>query len=108
MCSVRPRFSWITSSPPFGFRAGAHAASSGFVCELGNVIGWVGTASHSVTRPSFERCRRFDEPAAACSVNAASIVVAVAPVTPSRPSLRIASRRVMMPSAWSSATSSAR
>jgi hypothetical protein len=38
---------------------------------------------------------------------ASSAAAAVAP-RPSRPSRRIASRRVMMPSAWSSATSSAR
>jgi hypothetical protein len=45
---------------------------------------------------------------AALASNADRSVVAAAPPSPSSPRRRIASLRVMIPSAWSSATSSAR
>ena len=78
-----------------------------------NVIGVVATGAHSEVVPSGWPCRcpppfPWSPPTFAAAASAASIEDAVAAPTPSRPSLRIASRRVMIPSAWSSATSSAR
>ena len=51
MWSVRPRFSWITSTPPRGFVAAAHAAIK-VPFGPANVIGWLATGAHSVERPS--------------------------------------------------------
>ena len=70
----------------------------------------VGTGAHSIDAPSAEECLGpFDR----CLLSAArgklaNSEEATAPLTPSRPNRRIASRRVMIPLAWSSATSSAR
>ncbi len=109
MWSVSPRFSWMTSTPPRTRAAGAQAAIS-VPRGPANVIGWVATGAHIVWRPSPPcPCPCPPSPPFSRAVASAAIiaVAAVAP-TPSSPSLRIASRRVMIPSTWSSATSSAR
>jgi hypothetical protein len=94
--------------------AGAQAAMS---CPRGpaNVIGVVASGAHSATLPPRRPERRRAPPLAAARVFAAaspaaalSSAIAALPLTPSSPNLRTASRRVMIPSAWSSATSSAR
>jgi hypothetical protein len=107
MWSVSPRFSWMTSTPPFERSAGAHAPMS-VLRGPANVISSVATGAHSVVRPPPScRARGARGALAACAARV-SIAVAADAVTPSSPSRRMASRRVMMPSAWSSATSSAR
>lgn len=113
MWSLRPRFSWMTRTAPFVLpTAGAQAAIS-VPRGPANVIASVAAGAHSTTVPRAPpRPRERAPPAplvAAASLAAApSIAIAALPVTPSSPSRRTASRRVMMPSTWSSATSSAR
>ena len=111
MWSVSPRFSWMTSTPPRGLAAGAHAAIS-VPFGPANVIG-----SRRDRRPVVARRRRGRvrapcavavASAAPAAASAASIVEPPRAPSPSSPSRRIASRRVMIPSTWSSATSSAR
>src|SRR6266511_424705 len=107
MWSFRPRFSWMTRTPPRASSAAAHAPKS--VRPLGptNVIGSVAPAA---CKPAaWAALVRGARPAAAASAaNPASNDEAAAIPSPSRPSLRSASRRVMIPSTWSSAISSAR
>jgi hypothetical protein len=115
MWSVRPRFSWITRTPPSGRSAAAQAAIS-VPRGPSKVIGSVATGAHSSTsgwRPPWPCPRRPRRLAGAVdawlrAASAASIADAAAVPTPSSPRRQTASRRVMMPSAWSSATSSAR
>ena len=85
-------------------------------CGPGNVIGSRRDRRPRVSTPAGPACARPRRAvAAACRAVGARArprpasrpAAAVAP-RPSRPRRRIASRRVMMPSAWSSATSSAR
>jgi hypothetical protein len=90
---LSPRFSWITSTPPRGEAAAAHAAiSDPFGPE--NVIASVAAGAHVDARgPLGCVCAGL-----ACDTGAFSSAVATAPLSPNRPSRRIASRRVMMPS----------
>ena len=97
--------------PPRGRSAGAQAPSR-VPRGPSKVIASVGTGAHSI-----DACHSKMKNACACRPGVcsraacgklASIDDATAPLTPSNPRRRIASLRVMIPSAWSSATSSAR
>ncbi len=102
MWSVRPRFSWMTRTEPRGLAAGAQAPCSVPRGPV-NVIACVPTTAQpsSVPDPSpdWAASAAGALAGAAAAPNAVSIVVAALAPRPSRPSRRIASLRVMMPSA---------
>ena len=112
--SVRPLFSWMTSTAPLGAAACAQAACSS---PLGpaQVIGVVSTAfSIRAAAASAVAGRGAPVEVAGASVvglslppHAAISAVAAAAPTPSRASLRRASRLDSRPSTWSVAISSA-
>ena len=92
----------MTSTPPRGFTAAAQAAIS---VPLGppNVIASVASGAQDVSLPSPPCPCPWPPPplflpALCAAASAASIAEAAVAPTPSSPSLRIASRRVMIPS----------
>src|SRR6476661_7829366 len=115
--SLRPLFSWMTSTPPRAFGASAHAAASS-PCGPAQVIGAVGNA---VSDPGGGglAVAGWLEVTAPVDVAGASVVgfllplhaaisdVAAAVPTPSSANRRMASRLDSNPSTWSVAISSA-
>jgi hypothetical protein len=96
----------MTSTPPRGLSAAAHAPISLRPLGPTKVIGSVGTAWTAAFAARL--VARAFVVAGASLANAAIKDEAAVMLSPSRPSRRSASRRVMIPSAWSTAISSAR
>src|SRR5918996_6085160 len=107
MWSLRPRFSWITSTAPRGSSAAAQAPRRVRPCGPGKVTSWVATAGVGGVAASPAPVV-VDETGSPSPPQAASSAEAAGTPSPSRARRRSASRREYSPSAWSIATSSAR
>ena len=124
MCGVSPRFSWITSTAPFGAsppprrrrsarrwdplkRISSPSAVAGAPpAEDAGVARRLGAGRRGRRRASaLVAGALVEELASPSSPQAASRAVAAAPVTPSRPRRRSASRRDSSPASQSRATS---